>query len=236
MTGDTQDDVTLWWAPCARLDPDALGCWLTPEERARADRFRVEHGRVEFLAGRLLARIAIGRATGVDPGAVRFRVESSGRPVVAGPAGAAGTPFSISHGGGIALCAVAPGRIVGVDVEAADRSLPVRELAPRCLHPRERPAFDALPETRQLRALLEHWTAKEAYSKALGLGLAAGFECLHLVPERNQQMRVVHEAGDSRAVHLLRPALGERHLIAVVVDGEAPRLGVYEAGAWYGSR
>ena len=172
----------------------------------------------------------VGFQTGQPASKMRFMAQAP--PKWASPTAA--TPFSISHGGGIALCAVAPGRIVGVDVEAADRSLPVRELAPRCLHPRERPAFDALPETRQLRALLEHWTAKEAYSKALGLGLAAGFECLHLVPERNQQMRVVHEAGESRAVHLLRPALGERHLIAVVVDGEAPRLGVYEAGAWYG--
>ncbi len=231
--GAGRQEVALWWARCARLAPQALDRWATPEERARADRFRVAHGRIDFLAGRLLARVAIARMAGIEPRSVRFEIDDAGRPVVAEPAQAAATPFSISHGGGLALCAVAPGRIVGVDVEAIHRRLAARELAPRCLHPRERIAFDALGEADQSHSLLEHWTAKEAYSKALGVGLAAGFEHLRLVPGGGPQVRFVHEAGDARAVHLLRPALDGQHLVAVVVDGATPTLRVHEACAWY---
>jgi len=75
--------------------------------------------------------------------------------------------FSLSHGGGWAVCAVSD-TPVGVDVEAPRCTMAV---AKRWFHENEIRAAEALPQAQQADALLRIWTAKEAFLKALGRGL-----------------------------------------------------------------
>lgn len=56
---------------------------------------------------------------------------------------------------------------IGVDVEA----LTADEPAWSVLHPKEKAALRAAPDHRRAEAFLRLWTVKEAYLKALGLGL-----------------------------------------------------------------
>jgi 4'-phosphopantetheinyl transferase len=56
---------------------------------------------------------------------------------------------------------------IGVDVELATPLAPAWNV----LHDAEKAALAALPDERQGEAFLRLWTAKEAYFKALGLGL-----------------------------------------------------------------
>ena len=78
-----------------------------------------------------------------------------------------GPSFSLSHAGPYAVCAIAP-QPVGVDVEAPRCTM---ELAVRCFHPNEITFLQTLATDSQRDALCRLWTAKEAYTKMLGLGL-----------------------------------------------------------------
>jgi 4'-phosphopantetheinyl transferase len=81
--------------------------------------------------------------------------------------------FNLSHTGEVAVLAVTVGHDVGVDIERARSwSDPVR-FARRFLAPAEACAVAALPARERCEALTRLWTAKEAYVKALGTGLAA---------------------------------------------------------------
>ncbi|MFD9941927.1 4'-phosphopantetheinyl transferase family protein [Nonomuraea sp. NPDC059023] len=80
-----------------------------------------------------------------------------------------GLDFNLSHSGEWALIAVAPeGRRVGVDVERISSDADILELAARMYQPEEveRVRAAGAPEFFRL------WTAKEAYIKATGVGLA----------------------------------------------------------------
>ena len=69
------------------------------------------------------------------------------------------------------LFGLARGRRIGVDVEI------VRPIAPPdiALHPDEQTSPAALPEAAAIDAFYELWTVKEAYAKALGVGLRREF-------------------------------------------------------------
>jgi phosphopantetheinyl transferase len=94
---------------------------------------------------------------------------SHGRPEVVG----ADISFSLSHSGAFAMLACAAGGIrVGVDVEGVQARTRLDALAARVLSEPEHAAWSAIPDERdRLLAFLRAWTAREAYLKALGIGI-----------------------------------------------------------------
>jgi len=79
--------------------------------------------------------------------------------------------FNLSHSQGLAAVAVSAVHAVGVDVERPRPRLDPLRFAERFLAPAEAAALTALPAAERPEALVQLWTAKEAYLKALGTGL-----------------------------------------------------------------
>jgi 4'-phosphopantetheinyl transferase len=80
--------------------------------------------------------------------------------------------FSLSHTRGLVVCAVAIKDAVGVDVEWPGREVAHAELARRFFAPAEADWLAELPPEEQRAAFFELWTLKEAFIKALGVGMA----------------------------------------------------------------
>ena len=126
---------------------------LDPERREKTLRLRKGVDRLSSLAAGLLLR----RYLGLSEPLVRA---PSGKPENPG-----GLPFSLSHGGNLAVLAVSS-RAVGVDSEPLGRRIDPA-FYPRVLTPEE---IEWLRSTRDARfAVL--WTRKESVMKACGLGL-----------------------------------------------------------------
>lgn len=88
---------------------------------------------------------------------------------------------SLSHGGGWIAAAVSDEGRIGIDVER-EREVSAG-LEARSFAPAERAWLDAAPDAAERRArLFRLWTAKEAYTKALGLGLGIDFRSIALEP------------------------------------------------------
>jgi 4'-phosphopantetheinyl transferase len=111
------------------------------------------------------AKRLIARQFSLRPDAVRLDHDERGRPFVARPAGA-GLHLSLATRDGLVAVALAH-KPVGIDVERIDLAagLPLATL-----HPQEREALLALPESARPVAFARLWCAKEAYVKALGTG------------------------------------------------------------------
>lgn len=77
--------------------------------------------------------------------------------------------FNLSHGDGIAACIVG-GRECGIDCE---RIRPFRSgVIKRVFSEREMEIFGAIPDEQKDTAFFRLWTLKEAYIKAIGMGLS----------------------------------------------------------------
>jgi 4'-phosphopantetheinyl transferase len=151
---------------------ERLSATLSPDERARADRFRFARDRDRFIVGRGSLRAILGQYAGREPSAIAFRYGGWGKPELDGAPDEAGLQFNLSHTGGLALLAVARGRRLGIDVEAVRPMADAAPIAARFFSPAECAVFQRLPEPEQLAAFFRCWTRKEAYMKATGAGMS----------------------------------------------------------------
>jgi 4'-phosphopantetheinyl transferase len=131
---------------------DALFSTLDAARQAVLARFRRQVDRERGVLGDVLTRTLVAAVAGIRPSAVRVEREASGRPTVAA---VDGIHVSISHAGSWVASAVAQAPI-GIDVEA------VRPVSRAVLG---EAGGASLP-------VVDAWTAKEAYLKMVGTGLA----------------------------------------------------------------
>jgi 4'-phosphopantetheinyl transferase len=186
---------------------------LSPDEAARAGRFRFERDRRAFVATRGVLRTLVGSYLGVAPEQVVFGYGPKGKPFVDGLA------FNVSHAGGVALVALGSGR-VGVDVETMRPDVEMRALARRFFTRAENAALERLDGEELLRGFYACWTAKEAFVKAVGEGLSFELDRVE-VAVHPQPARVLSVDGDAAAAArwtLTAINAGPGYAAAVAVD------------------
>jgi 4'-phosphopantetheinyl transferase len=165
--------VRVWQARLV-LDPITFAkavATLDTRERERAESFKYELDRARFIAGRGWLRWLLGRYMSVAPEHVSIEPDENGKPFLAGEAGRR-LQFNASNSGDLALYAFTRAGLVGVDLEKVQDDFPVLEVADRFFSKPERKRLAGLPPADRPRAFYECWTRKEAYLKAIGVGLA----------------------------------------------------------------
>jgi len=143
--------------------------WLDAGERERAARFRYDRDRNRFVARRGQLRELLGRDLGIAPAALRLTEDVSGKPVLLDDPELS---FNLSHSNGRAMVATARGVAIGCDIEWRNPDLACPKVARRLFAPAEYEALMALPSDQWVAGFFNCWTRKEAYVKALGLGLS----------------------------------------------------------------
>jgi len=171
-----EGDVHLWVAfPDEWTTPSQIASArsiLDGEEIARMERFRFPEHRHLFLVSHLLVRTALSHYSDRPPGAWRFMNDNNGRPLIDPAAEPVSLSFSLAHTSGLAVVGVARKSDIGVDVEQVGRRVDAAGLSRRFFSPEEAAALENLPPGRLEEQFALYWTLKEAYIKALGLGLS----------------------------------------------------------------
>jgi len=173
--------------------PDAVNAAyeavLSPDERARAARFQSSQLVHAFILSRGALRILLSRYLGVHPASVQFKYGSNGKPRIAAQTS---LEFNVSHSGGLTLLAFTHDCSVGIDVEQI-RSLPdLQDIAQRFFCVEESTELAKLVDPLQReRAFFLCWTRKEAYIKAVGLGLSARLDRFRVNLDPSEPARFV---------------------------------------------
>jgi 4'-phosphopantetheinyl transferase len=201
---------------------NAANALLSDDERARRDRFRAQRDRDEYAAAHALLRTTLSMFGDWPPEAWRFTAGPHGKPALAGDN--ARLSFNLSHGRGLVACAVTTGADVGIDVEAVTRAIDWRAIASRYFSPAEAAAIERADPAGQTTRFFELWTLKEAFIKALGVGMLQPLRTMTFSVERNDAVGFLPPSGvmaDVWQFGLFAPSAD--HRLAVAVSDGTPR-------------
>jgi 4'-phosphopantetheinyl transferase len=164
--------ATSWRAPLDVPPSVVAGLWrsLSSDERERAQRFHRESDRRRFTVRRGRLRALLAGYLDATPAEIVLALDDRGKPRLRSP-DFTWLRFNLSRSAEVVVFAVAHSREVGVDVEQVRPDFPVDEVARRFLTVDERAALASLPDQGRVEAFFATWTRKEAYLKALGVGL-----------------------------------------------------------------
>jgi len=155
-------DLHEWWSWL----PDAYAL-LDSAELRRVQSRRIATDRDQLALGYSLHRMLLAKALGRDVSEVPIGRDAKGCPRLSGCA----LSTSLSHSDHCVAVAIATEGPVGVDVELTERAPVVPEIAEQVCHPSDTAGITALPGLVRNEALLALWVRKEAYLKAVGIGL-----------------------------------------------------------------
>ncbi len=212
--------------PIDETDESWVSAWrqaLDAEELAQADRFRRAADRTRYIAAHALLRTAISAASGRPPASLTLTRGPYGKPFL--PA----TPalhFNLTHTAGLVAVALHSSPI-GCDAEPANRHM--EEGVLYMMAAEERGWLRRLPPGAvRDRAFIKLWVIKEAFSKALGLGLsldpsAYAFDCA------GEKMNLCRApAAHTRDIiwNFSTTLFGLNHWVALAVQGDPGSAGL----------
>ncbi len=177
-------EAHVWWLrpPQNAKFPvlEQFSLLVSDPEWQRAKRFHFAADAWSYLSAQALLRWALAEQLRCRPTELRFRRTEYGRPFLDSH-----DPelfFSVTHARGLVACAIAREKAIGVDVESPDQHIETVKLAEH---------YFAASELRHLRTLsgpdrvchfFVQWTLKEAFLKAIGMGLHAPVDTLCVIP------------------------------------------------------
>jgi 4'-phosphopantetheinyl transferase len=219
-----RDEIHIW---TARLDGGAEDRLaesesLSPEELNRAERYRFGLDRRRFTVAHAALRLLLAGYLGIEPASLRIVSGPRGKPEL-DPGVSSWLRFNMSRSEGLAVFAVGCDRELGVDVERVRRDMDFEPLVDGVLSVAERGALDQLAPEARRQAFYRCWTRKEAYLKALGVGLAVAPHELdvtddHVKPPTRGQPRGLPEQGSAWSLHDVDLSPG--YVAALAVEGD----------------
>jgi 4'-phosphopantetheinyl transferase len=182
-----QDCVQVWRVSTARNGLERFAEVLSPDERARADRFHFERDRRSFVVCRGTLRRLLASYTGEDATAIRFDVGLHGKPSLSNEI-KGDLRFNVSHSGELALLAFSRHQEIGVDVEFKRPDVDFLGLGETSFSRLEQTALSACAPADRANLFYEYWTCKEAFIKADGRGLSIPLDQFSVTARGKQRL------------------------------------------------
>lgn len=169
-----KSQVHIWRANLdwATLKIETLVKTLSTDELDRANRFRFVQHKSRFIAARGILRQLLGNYLAVNPSSLRFDYTERGKPLLEPTSKDISLEFNLSHSHEYAIFGFTINRLIGVDIEYQKTMPEALKIARRFFSNRESIMLAELPQEKQAQLFFQLWTAKEAYLKAIGTGLA----------------------------------------------------------------
>ena len=212
--------VAVWWMPTDQVGTADCHRWLAildRDERERADRFRFEWDRRDFIAAHALLRHMLAFHLGRPAEAWQFAANGFGKPAIAEGLRVPDIDFNLSHARDLVAAAVALHAAVGIDVEKIDPAKADFAVAQRYFAPAEIEILRRTPSTEQAVCFFRLWTLKEAYLKATGAGFGTSLDsfAFTLSPIRINFMTRLED--DPRRWHFEMLSTTSAHVLSVAV-------------------
>jgi phosphopantetheinyl transferase len=175
---DHASEIDLWIIPVEAMPRLAREHdVLSEDERRHAAQINHNCHRIRYTAVRTALRFALSHRVEdtIESGNWRISTPPNGKPQICSEQ--ANCSFSITHSDDFSVIAIAPDSTVGIDAERVDNAK-LKHLPFECLSENEQQRMKAKAEDEQYYDFFRFWTLKEAYTKAIGLGLFVDFDSI----------------------------------------------------------
>ena len=209
----------VWAAVLEEAPVTRLRTLLSKEEIIRADRFYSKVDGGHFTASRGYLRAILGHYLNEEAKALEFGYGSHGKPNLIGN-NEEKLEFNLTHSNGLALYAVSLNRPLGIDVEHIGREVAHEQVARRFFSDKEVDALLSLPENKRRDGFFHCWTRKEAFIKAIGMGLSFSLKDFDVTVKGPAQLLAVRSDSEEASrwqLKAVRPA--EDYVGALSVSG-----------------
>lgn len=163
-------EIHVWQLDLAGDDFPDSGRVLNETELQRAGKFVFERDRNRFIHSRHGLRQILACYLEIDPRQLPIILGPHGKPVLK-PGHKLG--FNLSHSGDRGLLAIGGAAGIGIDIETMKLPQDARRLAESVFSADETRALDSVADDALFAPFFTCWTRKEAYLKAIGVGLTA---------------------------------------------------------------
>ena len=170
----TENIVTVSVIKTDTIDPqdafDRYSSILSSDELSNYHKFRFLKDRHLYLLAHVMLRKTLSRKSEVHPSEWKFILAHNGKPLIKEPSKSP-QHFSLSHSHKIAVCAISNNGPIGVDVEPNSSFARLHHVLPKVFSKREQEYLAKCSNHELESEVTSLWTLKEAFLKAIGLGL-----------------------------------------------------------------
>ncbi len=165
---------------------------ISESEKSKYERFHFAEDKLRFLKARYILRtIASSIHTNCDPKEIQISLNSFGKPYFNNIP----IHFSITHSGQVAAVAFSKHLPVGIDIEHKREVSDMNQLAQRFFADSEVNYLRQFSGEEFINNFFRIWCAKEAYIKAIGLGVSKELKSFSTI--HNNTISTVIDAVDS---------------------------------------
>lgn len=221
-------EVVLFALDCEDDERHRLLRLLSDDERQRAAHFRFDIHRNRFIAGRARIRQILAARGNCSPAEIRFELNPYGKPSLAKPQAARGIHFNASSSDTLGAIAISKSHPLGLDIEKlkSDHAKDYDAIVASQFTLPEKDWYARHSGSARLRVFFEFWTCKEAYLKALGIGLSGKLDSFSINLEEAEP-RVsdteLEEGGQSR-LWLRRPGIDDDYLACLAAPDKSSAI------------
>jgi 4'-phosphopantetheinyl transferase len=228
-------EMHVWLVPLVDVPSDdrTVAATLTRAERERAVHFASPLLIRRFVCRRVALRRILTMYRRVRAQDITFGLGAHGKPYILEQDGTASPlKFNISDTGDHVLIAVMMHREIGIDIETVRQVEEADYIVEQHFSSIERATYGSLAPERKLLSFFTGWTRKEAYVKAIGLGLRLPLKSFSVTIDPVAPARFIEIDGDPLKAtqwNLLPISISPRHVGAVASQGA---IRVLRAWTW----
>jgi 4'-phosphopantetheinyl transferase len=185
----TANQVHIWRAnlDLPPIEVTRLTTLLAADEITRASKFRFPEHKRRFIVARGILRQLLSNYLDIDPKSLKFAYSDRGKPQLIELNLASSVQFNLSHSQEYALFGFTTPHLIGVDLEYLRPMPDALKIAQRFFSAQEFDLISNLAIEQRDKIFFQLWTAKEAYLKAIGIGLAGSLANVEINLEQDTQ-------------------------------------------------
>ncbi|OXG09093.1 4'-phosphopantetheinyl transferase [Flavobacterium araucananum] len=165
---NTDDYLHLWIAKPEEPEDQFID-YLNSEEKERAQKFKFEKQRRNFIYSRSLLRYLLSLYTKIPAADIEFVYGINGKPHLAEHQNKKKITFNLSHSNGYFACIIGTKNEIGIDIEnVSPNHKQVHNIATSFFLPTESALITSKKDDEVYYLFYKYWTIKEAYIKAKG--------------------------------------------------------------------